>query len=69
MMEKKYTSQLKLTIQIHAILMAGFAAIYIFLPVQWGDLTGCLFKYGTSSLPHVWYNHPWISGHVCPGLP
>jgi len=41
-MEKQYTQQLKFTIQLHAIMMTGFAAIYIFLPVQWGNLTGCL---------------------------
>ena len=41
-MQKKYSQQLKFTIQLHAIMMAGFAAISIFLPVQWGDLTGCL---------------------------
>jgi len=41
-MDKHYTKQLKTTFLIHAIMMAGFGLIYIFLPVQWGDLTGCL---------------------------
>jgi len=41
-MDKEYTPPLKYTLQIHAIMMTGFALIYLLLPVQWGDLTGCL---------------------------
>jgi hypothetical protein len=41
-MDKKYTPQLKTTLLVHAIAMVGFAFIYIFIPVPWGNLTGCL---------------------------
>ncbi len=41
-MNKKYTKTLKTTFLVHGIMMAVFALIYIFFPVLWGDLTGCL---------------------------
>jgi hypothetical protein len=41
-MEKQITPGLKNTFLIHSIAMALFALIYIFTPVLWGDLTGCL---------------------------
>jgi hypothetical protein len=41
-MEKQLTLGLKYTLLAHSIAMAVFALIYIFTPVLWGDLTGCL---------------------------
>ncbi len=41
-MERSYSKGLKTTFLIHSIMMAGFAMIYLFFPVLWGDLTGCL---------------------------
>jgi hypothetical protein len=41
-MEKQFTLGLKYTFLAHSIAMAIFALNYIFTPVLWGDLTGCL---------------------------
>jgi hypothetical protein len=41
-MEKQMTAGLRWTFLVHGIMMAVFAAIYLFVPVLWGDLTGCL---------------------------
>jgi len=41
-MEKEYTKDLRTVFLVHSIMMAGFALIYLFAPVLWGDLTGCL---------------------------
>jgi hypothetical protein len=41
-MEKQITPGLKYTFLVHSIAMAIFALIYIFIPILWGDLTGCL---------------------------
>lgn len=41
-MEKQMPSGLKYTFLVHGIMMAIFALTYLFAPVLWGDLTGCL---------------------------
>ncbi len=41
-MEKQITPGLKNTFLTHSIMMAIFALNYIFTPVWWGNLTGCL---------------------------
>ena len=41
-MNKQYTKELKTTFLIHAVMMTIFALVYIFFPILWGDLTGCL---------------------------
>jgi len=41
-MEKQITPGLKNTFLFHSIMMAIFALNYIFTPVWWGNLTGCL---------------------------
>ena len=41
-MEKQITTGLKNTFLFHSIMMAIFALNYIFTPVWWGNLTGCL---------------------------
>jgi hypothetical protein len=41
-MEKQTTSGLKYTFLVHGIMMSIFALTYLFIPVLWGDLTGCL---------------------------
>ena len=41
-MEKQVSPGLKYTFLVHGILMAVFGLTYLFIPVQWGDLTGCL---------------------------
>lgn len=41
-MENKIASGLKYTFLVHAIMMTIFALTYLFIPVLWGDLTGCL---------------------------
>ena len=41
-MEKQITLGLKYTFLVHAIMMTIFALTYLFIPVLWGDLTGCL---------------------------
>jgi hypothetical protein len=41
-MEKQVSPGLKNTFLVHSIMMAMFALTYIFTPVLWGDLTGCL---------------------------
>jgi hypothetical protein len=41
-MEKRIAPGLKYTFLVHSIAMAMFAITYIFTPVLWGDLTGCL---------------------------
>ena len=41
-MEKQITTGLKYTFLVHGIMMSVFALTYLFIPVLWGDLTGCL---------------------------
>jgi len=41
-MEKQIPPGLKNTFLFHSIMMAIFALNYIFTPVWWGNLTGCL---------------------------
>ena len=41
-MEKKISAGLRYTFLVHGIMMSIFAFIYLFIPVLWGDLTGCL---------------------------
>lgn len=41
-MEKQITLGLKRTFLVHSIMMTMFAFVYLFIPVLWGDLTGCL---------------------------
>ncbi len=41
-MEKQISTGLKYTFLVHGIMMSIFALIYLFVPVLWGDLTGCL---------------------------
>jgi len=41
-MKKQVSSGLKYTFVAHAIMMGIFALVYLFFPILWGDLTGCL---------------------------
>ena len=41
-MERQITPGLRNTFLIHGVMMTIFALIYLFFPVLWGDLTGCL---------------------------
>ena len=41
-MGKQITAGLRYTFLVHGIMMSIFALIYLFIPVLWGDLTGCL---------------------------
>ena len=41
-MEKQITSGLRRTFLVHGIMMTIFALVYLFFPILWGDLTGCL---------------------------
>ena len=41
-MEKQITAELRYTFLVHGIMMSIFAFTYLFIPVLWGDLTGCL---------------------------
>jgi len=41
-MEKQVSPGLKNTFLVHSIMMAMIALTYIFTPVLWGNLTGCL---------------------------
>lgn len=41
-MEKQITPKLKNTFLVHGIMMTMFASIYLFFPVLYGDLTGCI---------------------------
>jgi uncharacterized membrane protein AbrB (regulator of aidB expression) len=41
-MDQKISTGLKYTFLAHAIMMGMFALVYLFLPVLWGNLTGCL---------------------------
>lgn len=50
MMEKKFSTGLKITFLLHGIAMTFFAFIYLFLPILWGDLTGCF----SNQLPQVY---------------
>jgi hypothetical protein len=49
-MEKRITVGLKYTFLIHSIMMAFFSLIYLFVPVWWGDWTGCL----SNQVPQVY---------------
>lgn len=49
-MEKQLPAGLKYTFLIHGIAMTFFACIYLFIPVVWGNLTGCL----SNQLPQVY---------------
>lgn len=41
-MDKQVTGGLRYTFLTHGAMMTIFALIYLFVPVLWGDLTGCL---------------------------
>lgn len=41
-MDKQITPGLRGTFLVHSIMMAVFAITYMFFPVLWGDITGCL---------------------------
>jgi len=41
-MEKQVTQGLKNTFLVHSVMMTIFALTYLFLPVWWGNITGCL---------------------------
>jgi uncharacterized protein YjeT (DUF2065 family) len=41
-MERHVTAGLKYTFLVHGIMMSIFGLIYIFFPLLWGELTGCL---------------------------
>jgi len=41
-MDKQITQGLRSTFLVHGVMMMVFAFIYLFFPVLWGDLTGCL---------------------------
>ena len=41
-MEQQATAGLKYTFLVHGIMMSVFALTYLFIPVLWGNLTGCL---------------------------
>lgn len=41
-MEKQITLGMKYTFLVHGIMMTVFGLTYLFIPVLWGDLTGCL---------------------------
>jgi hypothetical protein len=48
-MDKQVTKGLRTTFLIHGVMTTTFAFIYMFIPVLWGDLTGCL----SSQVPQV----------------
>jgi predicted permease len=41
-MEKQVVPGLRYTFLVHGVMMTIFALTYLFVPVLWGDLTGCL---------------------------
>jgi len=41
-MDRQITPGLRGTFFVHSIMMAVFAITYMFFPVLWGDITGCL---------------------------
>lgn len=41
-MQREFSPALKITFLVHGIMMSVFGLIYLFFPVLWGDLTGCL---------------------------
>jgi hypothetical protein len=41
-MEKRITPGLKRTFLVHGVMMTIFALTYMFFPVLYGDLTGCI---------------------------
>jgi hypothetical protein len=41
-MEKQVTGGLRYTFLTHGVMMTVFALVYLFVPVLWGNLTGCL---------------------------
>jgi len=41
-MERQVTARLRYTFLVHGVMMTIFALTYLFVPVLWGDLTGCL---------------------------
>lgn len=43
-MERQITPGLKATFLVHSMAMVFFAFTYLFFPVWWGDLTGCLSR-------------------------
>ncbi|MBN1814792.1 MAG: hypothetical protein JXA14_23335 [Anaerolineae bacterium] len=49
-MEKKIAAGLRYTFLVHAIAMTMFSVTFIFFPVQYGDLTGCL----SNQVPQVY---------------
>lgn len=49
-MERKISIGLRYTFLAHGIAMALFSATFVFFPVQYGDLTGCL----SNQVPQVY---------------
>jgi hypothetical protein len=49
-MEKTTPSALRNTFLVHGVAMAFFAGIYMFFPVLWGNVTGCL----SNQVPQVY---------------
>jgi len=41
-MDKQVMTRLRYTFLVHGVMMTVFALIYLFFPVLWGDLTGCM---------------------------
>ena len=41
-MDRQITPGLRGTFLVHSIMMTMFAITYMFFPVLWGDITGCL---------------------------
>lgn len=41
-MDKQITAGLRYTFLVHGVMMTVFALVYLFVPVLWGNLTGCL---------------------------
>jgi hypothetical protein len=48
-MEKQISPELKYTFLVHSLMNGVFALTYLFFPVLWGNLTGCL----SNQLPQV----------------
>ena len=40
--ERQTPRPLRLTLLAHAVSLTVFSLIYLLIPVQWGDWTGCL---------------------------
>lgn len=49
-MEKRISTGLRYTFLAHGIAMTLFSTVFVFFPVQYGDLTGCL----SNQVPQVY---------------